>query len=49
MNGTEKRHETDGQHPLSSWLNEEAKLSVPRYGMVLAACAAVALVLVALD
>lgn len=49
MNEAETRHEVDGNRPLGTWLGEGIRLSVPRYWILLAACAAVALVLVALD
>ena len=49
MNETETRRETDANRPLSSWLTEEVRFAVPRSWLLLAACAALALIFVALD
>ncbi|MGP1253251.1 MAG: hypothetical protein ACTS10_02480 [Kiloniellales bacterium] len=49
MNEIETRPETDEHRPLNSWLTESVRLALPRYWLLLATCAAFALVLVALD
>ena len=49
MHDTETRHEAGGHRPLGKWLSEETRLAIPRYWILVAACAAVGLLLVALD
>ena len=49
MNDTDTRYRAHGDRRWSDWLQEEIRLSAPRYAMLLAACAVVALVLVAID
>ena len=49
MNDAEMRHDTDGHRSLGPWLNEPVRLALPRYWLLLGACAAAALVFVALD
>ena len=49
MNDTDTRYHVHGDRRWSDWLREEVRLAVPRYAMLLAAVAAMALVLVAID
>ncbi|WP_375595732.1 hypothetical protein ABWI00_05420 [Algihabitans albus] len=49
MNEMDTRRESEEHRPLNSWLTEEVRLALPRYWLLLATCAAFALVLVALD
>ena len=49
MNEADTRNDAPDHRRLGTWLGEQTRFSVPRYWMLLAACAAVALVLVALD
>ncbi|WP_298913988.1 hypothetical protein [uncultured Algimonas sp.] len=49
MDVTETKTTNEDHRPLSQWLRDEIKLTVPRYGLVGAAFVAAALLLVAID
>ena len=49
MNDTDARNDRDGHRSLNTWLREDVRLSVPRYWLLLAGGAALALILVAFD
>ena len=49
MNETETRSQVKSHHSLKKWLTEDVRLSLPRYGPLLASGLILALALVALD